>query len=81
MSRHETIKQQVLSGASDANINFDDLCRLVRDLGFRERTKGSHHIFSKSGVFEIINLQPGGSSEAKSYQVRQVRKLIVNYKL
>jgi hypothetical protein len=48
--------------------------------GFREHIRGSHHIFTRSGVIEIINLQPRGS-KAKAYQVRQVRQLIVNYNL
>ncbi len=39
-----------------------------------------HHIFSKHGIEEIVNLQPKGT-KAKPYQVKQVRKLIVRYKL
>jgi hypothetical protein len=50
-------------------------------LGFKERTKGSHRIFSKTGVFEIMNLQPLSNGKAKPYQVRQVRAAIVQYKL
>ena len=45
----------ILSGGSDANIAFDDLCGLLRRLGFVERTKGSHHIFRKDYVMEKIN--------------------------
>lgn len=36
--------------------------------------------FCKSGVAEILNLQPRGSL-AKPYQVKQVRSVIVRYKL
>jgi predicted RNA binding protein YcfA (HicA-like mRNA interferase family) len=81
MGKHEKVKEQVCSGESNANICFDDLCKLVRALGFAERTKGSHHIFSKSGVHEIINLQPDSNGKAKSYQVRQVRSIILHYGL
>jgi predicted RNA binding protein YcfA (HicA-like mRNA interferase family) len=49
-------------------------------LGFTERIKGSHHIFTKPEVAEILNLQPRGSL-AKAYQVKQVRNVIVRYKL
>ncbi len=49
-------------------------------LGFNCRIKGSHHIFYKDGIDEIINLQPDGS-KAKPYQVKQVRTIIINYKL
>lgn len=71
---------QVLRGASDANIPFDSFRGLLRELGFDERIKGSHHIFSKEGVAEILNLQPKGA-RAKPYQVQQVRKVILKYHL
>lgn len=53
---------------------------LLRDLGFDERIRGSHHIFMKEGVEEILNLQPKGS-KAKPYQVKQVRRVILKYQL
>jgi hypothetical protein len=81
MGKQEEMKDQVCSGESNANIDFDDLCKLVRALGFNARTKGSHRIFSKSGVREIINLQPDSNGRAKSYQVRQVRSIILHYGL
>jgi hypothetical protein len=49
-------------------------------LGFEERTRGSHHIFRRHGVRELINLQREGS-KAKVYQVRQVRQVVVRYGL
>jgi hypothetical protein len=80
MSKHEKTLLTVLRGAADANIRFDDLCSLLKKLGFSCRIKGSHHIFFKDGVSEILNLQPTGSL-AKVYQVKQVRSVIVKYKL
>ena len=74
------VLQHILSGASDANIRFEDLRSLLAGLGFAERVRGDHHIFSKSGVAEILNLQPRGSL-AKPYQVKQIRAVIVRYKL
>lgn len=71
---------QILSGTSDANIGFKDLCQLLIHLGFDERTKGSHHIFRKSGIEEKINLQKDGN-KAKPYQVKQIRAVILKYKL
>ena len=47
---------RILRGTSDANIPFDGLCQLLRRLGFAERIRGSHHIFTKEGVEEILNL-------------------------
>ena len=71
---------RVLRGTSDANIGFDDLRNLLRHLGFAERIRGSHHIFIRDGVAEILNLQPK-AGKAKAYQVRQVRGVIVAYAL
>ncbi len=42
--------------------------------------RGSHHILRKEGVAEKINLQRAGN-KAKPYQVKQVRNVIVKYKL
>jgi hypothetical protein len=52
----------------------------LNKFGFNERVKSSHHIFTKDGIEEIINIQPI-SSKAKAYQVNQVRNLILKYKL
>ena len=80
MSRHERLLQTILRGRSDANIRFDDLRALMRYLGFEERVRGSHHLFDKEGVVEIVNLQSRGG-HAKPYQVRQARQLILKYKM
>ncbi len=80
MGKYEKLLLQILRGESDTNIPFDDLCQLLRRMGFEERTRGSHHIFRKQGVEEKINLQRDGN-KAKVYQVRQVRAIILKYKL
>ena len=72
--------QRILSGRADANIRFSNLCALLRRLGFDERIRGSHHVFVRDGLDEILNLQPIGS-DAKVYQVRQVRLLILKHGL
>ena len=72
---------KILSGLSDKNIRFQDLRKLLSDLGFSERIKGDHHILYKEGVEEIANLQPPGDGKAKAYQVKQVRAIILKYKL
>ena len=76
----DKILELVLRGSSDANIPFRDLCHLLLKLGFHERVKGSHHIFWKESVAEIVNLQPKGS-KAKPYQVKQVRFILLKYKM
>jgi predicted RNA binding protein YcfA (HicA-like mRNA interferase family) len=80
MAKHKKTLLQVLRGASDSNVSFDELCSLLDNLGFDQRIRGSHHIFTKKDVEEILNLQPKGA-KAKAYQVKQVRNVIIRYKL
>lgn len=71
----------VLSGTSDSNVKFSDLQSLLENIGFGcNRVNGSHHIYVKDNIEEIINIQPNGS-KAKPYQVKQVRNIILKYKL
>jgi hypothetical protein len=71
---------KILRGASDTDIPFTGICQLLERLGFEHRIRGDHHIFTKQGVEEIIDLQPKGS-KAKPYQVKQVRNIVLRYKL
>jgi len=80
MNPYNKVLAKILSGVSDTNISFTEICQLLGKLGFDERIRGSHHIFTKDGVEEILNLQPKGS-KAKPYQVKQVRNVILKYKL
>ena len=80
MGKYDKVLQQILRGSSDANVAFHDLRGLLLHLGFEERTRGSHHLFRKSGVSDRVNLQAEGK-HAKPYQVRQVRAIIVKHKL
>jgi hypothetical protein len=81
MTSRDKLLGQVLSGRSDQNIPFEPLCEILRWLSFRERVRGSHHIFGRQGVIEILNLQSLPSGKAKAYQVKQVRNVIIRYKL
>jgi len=62
MGKLEKTLDKIIRGTSDANIAFDDICRILRRLGFDERI-------------------PRGSGKAKPYQVKQVRNVLVKYKL
>jgi len=64
------ILEKVLTGLSDRNIRFSELRKLVLSLGFDERIRGDHHIFTKPGIPEILNLQPLRDGMAKAYQVK-----------
>lgn len=81
MGKFEKLIFKLLSGAADHNFSFDDLRLILINLGFTEKTTGgSHRIFYKENILEIVNIQPSGS-KAKPYQVRQVRGIILKYKL
>ena len=80
MGKYEKLLVTILRGASDANIPFSTLCKLLERLGFEERVRGSHHIFTEDGIAEILNIQPLGA-KAKLYQVKQIRNVILKYKL
>jgi HicA toxin of bacterial toxin-antitoxin, len=80
MSSLRTILRKLLSGTSDASLRFDEVVRLLKAVGFQERIRGSHHIFTRAGIPEILNLQPRGQ-QAKPYQVKQVREVIVREQL
>lgn len=79
MGKKEKLLKKILSGQADYNISFIDLTNLLISLGFKARQEGSHHIFTKEGVTERINIQEEGS-KAKGYQVKQIRKILTNYK-
>lgn len=80
MVKHKKTLEKLLTGTSDASIPFEALCNMLERLGFEERIRGSHHIFTRDSVQEILNLQPKGAN-SKPYQVKQVRNVILKYHL
>ncbi len=80
MGRLEKLFLSLLSGTADANLAFEELRRVLLWLNFDERVRGSHHIFTREDVAEILNLQER-RGQAKPYQVKQVRDVILKYRL
>ena len=80
MGKFEKLYEHILMRRSDANVPFDAFCALLRRLGFEERIRGGHHIFTKEGVEEILNLQ-SKDGKGKPYQVKQVRDVILKYRI
>lgn len=80
MTTVRKLLQKVLSGTGDSALRFDDVVRLLKALNFEERIRGDHHIFTHQDFVDILNLQPRGS-QAKAYQVKQIRELIVRQRL
>ena len=81
MSKRLKFLMQLVNPAQASNLDFDALVNLLLFLGFDQRVRGSHHIFTKPGLEEIINLQPAADNTVKPYQAKQVRELIIRYEL
>jgi predicted RNA binding protein YcfA (HicA-like mRNA interferase family) len=81
VSQWDKILRRVLSGQADQHVRFADLVGLLLRLGFREHIEGSHHVYRRSGVREIVDLQPRSDGKAKAYQVKQVRAILQKYGL
>ena len=80
MGEHQKLYEHILLRRSDANVSFAELSSLLKRLGFEERIRGDHHIFTMKQVEEILNLQPK-NDKGKPYQVKQVRGVILKYNL
>ena len=80
MGKYDKLLTKILTGRSDTNISFLGLIKLLELLGFEERIRGDHHIFVRRNIEEIINIQPLGVN-SKPYQVKQIRSIILKYKL
>ena len=81
MSQKSKLIMKILQGTSDNNIQFDELYNLLLHLGFSIRKRGSHHIFYKDDIEEIINIQPKKDGKSKAYQVKHIRDILIKYKL
>ena len=80
MSRRQKLLTQLLSARHDPHLDFNALCLLLETLGFVKRVRGSHHLFGRTGVAELINLQPSAGNTVKAYQVKQVRAILLKYR-
>ena len=68
----DKLLQKIRSGTADTNIPFRATCNLLKHLGFNERIRGSHHIFTYPGIPKLLDLQPQ-AGKVKPYQVKQIR--------
>jgi predicted RNA binding protein YcfA (HicA-like mRNA interferase family) len=63
-------------------LRFSDLCRLTKAFGFEwVHGEGSHRVYGRAGVRQVLVFQPRKDGQAKAYQVQQLLDLIDQYKL
>lgn len=66
---------------SPVSLRFSEARALAEAAGFHlSRVSGSHHIYTHSGLPEMLNLQEIHGM-AKPYQVRQLLRLMERYNL
>jgi hypothetical protein len=67
--------------SSPANLRFSEACALARAFGFDlSRVNGSHHIFARQSIPELLNLQEV-EGKAKPYQIKQLLAIVERYNL
>ena len=82
MSKLDKLLLKILSGNADNNFPIEELKRLLFTLGFLERKgAGSHTLYKKEGLADLINIQHAKGGKAKPYQVKQIREIIIKHKL
>ena len=80
MTKRDKDLRRILDGRYDRSIDFELLVRVLRRLGFEERQEGSHRIFTHPSAPRALTLQPV-ERLAKDYQVKQVRRAILESRL
>ena len=80
MSQRQKFLALLLAGQHYQSLDFSALCTLLEALGFTKRINGSHHLFGRAEIPDIINLQPAVGNKVKPYQARQVRNILLKYR-
>ena len=75
------IRAALLDPAKDYHHRFGDVVFFLERTGWKKRTTGGYHIFTRPGLPVLINLQPEKSGRAKAYQIRQVRTVLITHNL
>jgi hypothetical protein len=77
--KRRKLLQKIIGGSK--KIKFAEMVNLVEGFGFKlSRTDGSHHIFTRPNIPELVNLQDI-NGQAKPYQMRQFLKLVEQHNL
>jgi predicted RNA binding protein YcfA (HicA-like mRNA interferase family) len=78
--KRRKLLERLASGAL-RNVGFEEFTGLVCAFGFSlAHRAGSHHIYARNGVQELLNLQ-NVEGQVKPYQIRQFLRLVEKYNL
>lgn len=70
---------KILGGTK--NVKFSEVELLLKGFGFElARVNGSHHIYNRDDIAEIINIQ-NKKGQVSPYQIKQFLALIEKYNL
>jgi predicted RNA binding protein YcfA (HicA-like mRNA interferase family) len=72
-------RSALLDSNKDYGHRFAEVVNFLQANGWILRVKGAHHIFKRPGLPVLINLQPESNGKAKAYQVRQIRRVLVQF--
>jgi len=79
MNRRQLLQKLTLGNYQ--NVAMSDFVNLMEGFGFSLlRTRGSHKIYGRPDVDEIINVQ-NVKGQAKPYQIRQFLRLVERYNI
>ncbi len=81
MGKRRKLFGRIVRKGPDTNIPFEQARTLLQHLGFSERISGSHHVFVREGVEELITLQRTKGGKCKPYQVGQMREVLLKYNM
>lgn len=81
MSDPEKTGASLLESERDYGHRFAEIVHFLQMSGWKLRQKGSHHIFTRAGIPILLNFQPEKDGKAKAYQVRQLRRALIQFNL
>jgi predicted RNA binding protein YcfA (HicA-like mRNA interferase family) len=77
----EKTKASLLDPGKDYGHRFVDVINFLQATGWQPRQKGSHHIFTRPSVPILLNFQPEKDGKAKGYQIKQLRRALLQFNL
>ena len=71
MSKLQKLIEKILEGR---NVSYEEAERLLIQLGFKIRVKGSHHVFFKDNYLKNVSIKR--RSQLLAYQIRELKEVL-----